>query len=93
MLNFTVYETRPKFKDQNSPDGLFHRGFRKIRSNGETGFVLAQGLKFGSKDLLAHAGKWIYVRIDYYWATSANLGYDIFTENRNVLSYIKCDSI
>lgn len=93
MANVTVYETRPKFKDKNNPDGTFHRGFRKIRSNGEIGYVLAQGLKFGSKQLSDYVGKWVYVSVDYYWATSANCGRDIFANNNQLLGHIKCDSI
>lgn len=93
MANITTYVVRPKFKDQNSPDGFFHRGFRKIRGNGDVGYVLAQGLKFGSKELLDHVGKWIYISVDYYWAMSALCGRNIFSDNNELFGDIKCDSI
>jgi hypothetical protein len=94
MTSITTYKDKPVFKDRNSPDGLFHYGFRKIRACGDkNGAVLAQGLRFSHEDLRPFIGQWIYIIIDHYWATKARVGDDIISGKKDLLGYLICESI
>lgn len=89
----TSYGQKPAFRDQTTADGLFKKGFRKIRTEGPKGFILSRGIRYGHVQLLEHAGRWVYVSIEDYWGKQAKVGANVLSDAVGESSYLTCEHI
>lgn len=85
-------EEKPTVREIFAADGLLMYGYRKVREKNGIGYIYAHKMKLGCEELAKHKGRWVYVDISDYWATTAVIGYSDAMDGIKYMG-VKCETV